>query len=199
MKSRKYFKECECDTLHYNLYEPPAIKIGDTLGNVGITPNVVTIFRLILIFIITFLLFLVDRNKKIGDTINNKWLLLISVVLFIFAVILDDVDGYIARKFKMCSKIGAFLDVFSDFVGTLSLLWICSKLININLFVIIVATLIILSIHKGLKTYYRSLNICEPTILHVGTNINVIIVILMIYGTFKSFGRYSNDFSKKNF
>lgn len=41
---------------------------------------------------------------------------LISIIILIFAVLTDLVDGYIARRMDLTSTIGAYIDVTSDFI-----------------------------------------------------------------------------------
>lgn len=65
--------------------------------------NFITIFRVFLIFISVFLLFKGNLNDYI-------WALVLTIIAFS----LDGVDGYVARKFKESSKLGAVLDIMSD-------------------------------------------------------------------------------------
>lgn len=74
--------------------------------------NIITIFRNILIFIATFLLF---KNNSLAYTG--------ALILIITAFSLDGVDGYIARKFSESSKLGAMLDIMSDRIAE-NTLWV---------------------------------------------------------------------------
>lgn len=74
--------------------------------------NFITIFRIFLIFISTFLLFH-----------NNLWAYVWALILTIVAFALDGVDGYVARKFNESSKLGAMLDIMSDRI-TENTLWV---------------------------------------------------------------------------
>lgn len=65
--------------------------------------NYITIFRVFLVFIAIYLLF-------VGDFAGYIWALLLTIVAFA----LDGVDGYVARKFNEVSKLGAVLDIMSD-------------------------------------------------------------------------------------
>lgn len=65
--------------------------------------NFVTIFRVFLIFISTFLLF---KQSSLAYILA----LLLTIIAFAF----DGVDGWIARKFNESSKLGAMLDIMSD-------------------------------------------------------------------------------------
>lgn len=66
-------------------------------------PNVLTLLRVFLIpvYIIFFLL-------------PNEWSNLAAAFVFVIACFTDLLDGYLARKWKVCSKFGAFLDPVAD-------------------------------------------------------------------------------------
>lgn len=65
--------------------------------------NFVTIFRIFLVFIATYMLY--HHTPKS---------FLLALLLTIIAFALDGVDGWIARKFNESSKLGAVLDIMSD-------------------------------------------------------------------------------------
>jgi len=65
--------------------------------------NFITIFRVFLIFIATFLLF---KHTPISYAL--------AIILTIAGFALDGLDGYVARKFNESSKLGAMLDIMSD-------------------------------------------------------------------------------------
>lgn len=65
--------------------------------------NLITIFRMFLVFIVAYLLFS-----------NSALLFVLALVLTIVAFALDGVDGWVARKFNETSKLGAVLDIISD-------------------------------------------------------------------------------------
>lgn len=67
--------------------------------------NFITIFRVFLVFIAVFLLF---TCQKSGAAYY------VAFALTGIAFALDGVDGYIARKFNISSKLGATLDIMSD-------------------------------------------------------------------------------------
>lgn len=74
--------------------------------------NFITIFRIFLIFISTYLLFHHSFNAYI-----------LALILTITAFALDGVDGYVARKFNESSKLGAMLDIMSDRIAE-NTLWV---------------------------------------------------------------------------
>ena len=67
-------------------------------------PNKLTILRLIMIplFVVTFYLTIIPYNY------------VISAVIFMLAAFTDFLDGYIARKYKLVTNLGKFLDPIAD-------------------------------------------------------------------------------------
>ncbi|AHE63030.1 CDP-diacylglycerol--glycerol-3-phosphate 3-phosphatidyltransferase [Borrelia parkeri SLO] len=71
------------------------------------SPNKITFFRIILSFVILFILCLED--------LWNSYLFLILIwFLIIFNEITDVIDGYIARKYNLVSNVGKILDPYAD-------------------------------------------------------------------------------------
>ncbi|MCR3954835.1 MAG: CDP-diacylglycerol--glycerol-3-phosphate 3-phosphatidyltransferase [Gudongella sp.] len=66
-------------------------------------PNLITVFRIILIPIYLFLFF---------SDIENK--VFVLGMIFMIAGVSDVLDGFIARRFNLMSKLGAALDPFAD-------------------------------------------------------------------------------------
>ena len=66
-------------------------------------PNYITIFRLILVFVFIFLF---------SSDIDNKSLY--CVITFLVAGLSDVLDGFLARKFKIESNFGKFMDPLAD-------------------------------------------------------------------------------------
>jgi len=73
-------------------------------------PNIATLIRLFGSF---SLLFVTNFEKDIGPLRAVPWLWLL---LYLFLVLTDTIDGTIARKLNAKSDLGAFLDAFSDTV-----------------------------------------------------------------------------------
>jgi CDP-diacylglycerol--glycerol-3-phosphate 3-phosphatidyltransferase len=46
--------------------------------------------------------------------VNQSWSFLIATVLFLLASVTDFFDGYLARRFKVVSSLGVFLDLTAD-------------------------------------------------------------------------------------
>jgi CDP-diacylglycerol--glycerol-3-phosphate 3-phosphatidyltransferase len=74
-------------------------------------PNILSMSRLIAT-IVVFILVLV----------NQPWAFLIAIVIFVLASITDYLDGYLARRFKVVSSLGVFLDLTADKVFVTSIL-----------------------------------------------------------------------------
>jgi CDP-diacylglycerol--glycerol-3-phosphate 3-phosphatidyltransferase len=66
-------------------------------------PNSITVFRIILIPI--FVVLMLTRIPY-GSTIG--------AAIFLFAALTDSLDGYLARKWKQTTKLGAILDPLAD-------------------------------------------------------------------------------------
>lgn len=74
--------------------------------------NIITLSRIFLAFVAMGLLFLGSNFAPV------------SLVLTIFVMWFDGLDGYIARKFNETSKLGAVLDIMGDRIVE-NLYWIC--------------------------------------------------------------------------
>ncbi len=74
--------------------------------------NIITLSRIFLAFVAMGLLFLGNKFAPV------------SLVLTIFVMWFDGLDGYIARKFNETSKLGAVLDIMGDRIVE-NLYWIC--------------------------------------------------------------------------
>lgn len=66
-------------------------------------PNILTFSRILIIPVIFFLLFF---NKEIYE--------IVAAAFFIVAIATDFIDGYIARKKKIVTNLGIFLDPIAD-------------------------------------------------------------------------------------
>ena len=86
----------------YYLYRPLSFPLTWLFANLRIKANHVTILSIIVTLVITYLLIL--------DSLNLKYLA--AFLMFIYLV-LDCVDGNIARVTKSEAKYGTFIDAFS--------------------------------------------------------------------------------------
>lgn len=74
--------------------------------------NKITIARILLIpFFVLFSVYY-GRSVEMGDP--QEWQRLVAVVLFLIAAATDGVDGWVARRFKQRSALGAILDPIAD-------------------------------------------------------------------------------------
>ena len=80
-------------------------------------PNLLTFLRLLLVPIIIFLIYT-----------NEYYLLVISSVLFVLAILLDIFDGYIARKYNAITKSGTVFDPIVDKILMLSVLFVFTEM-----------------------------------------------------------------------
>lgn len=74
-------------------------------------PNLLTIFRIILVPVYLLVFFSDVRNR-----------ILLAGLVFILAGISDVLDGYIARKYDLTTKLGTVLDPFADKMMTFAVL-----------------------------------------------------------------------------
>ncbi|MCL2181260.1 MAG: CDP-alcohol phosphatidyltransferase family protein [Treponema sp.] len=79
-------------------------------GFIRFLPNIATLTRLFGAFSLFFLL---DFEKDIGPFKAVPW---IWLLVYLFLVATDAIDGILARKLNVKSDFGAFLDAFSDTV-----------------------------------------------------------------------------------
>src|SRR5579883_2824118 len=54
--------------------------------------------------------------------VNRPWAFLVATILFALASITDYLDGYLARRFKVVSPLGVFLDLTADKVFVVAIL-----------------------------------------------------------------------------
>lgn len=91
---------------------PIAKAIAPFLYNIGTKPNHVTISN---IFFRIFIL-----NRMINNNLNNL------LYFLTFSHFLDTLDGTIARKYNLVSKLGEFIDQLSD-----KIFWGCTILLTL--------------------------------------------------------------------
>jgi len=92
--------------LYYIINMHRFLKFSMSLGYA----NWVTIFRLSIIFALAFSYSYLENSTL--------------AIFFTIAIILDGVDGYLARKFNQCSKAGECLDMESDAFLVILISWI---------------------------------------------------------------------------
>lgn len=75
-------------------------------------PNILTLLRIAIIPIVVALYFFQPNYN--GTNINFSWINFIIVFLLSTISITDFLDGYLARKYNLGSKLGEFLDPVAD-------------------------------------------------------------------------------------
>ena len=108
-------------------------------------PNFLTLFRVISIPVIIIAI--------IPQTFLSNW---IAVSLYILACISDFLDGYLARKLKLETKLGKFLDPIADKVLVISVIFILVAIDKISGFFIYPALIIIIReiLVSGLREFF---------------------------------------------
>jgi CDP-diacylglycerol---glycerol-3-phosphate 3-phosphatidyltransferase len=81
--------------------------------------NLITLFRIILVFFVVYIILL-------EDTISY----LIAFFLIIFVVVLDGIDGVVARKFNSTTEFGGIFDILGDRIVEI-VLWVAFAYIQI--------------------------------------------------------------------
>lgn len=90
-------------------------------------PNIFTLIRFLLIPAIAYILYL-----------DNSNLIILSILLFLFAIWTDWIDGYIARKYKQQTMFGTFMDPLVDKTLILTVLFIFADLALIPLWIVLI-------------------------------------------------------------
>ena len=104
----------------------------------------ITILRILLI--IPFVSFML----KINDTEAGNAMRYVSIVIFLVMAVSDVIDGYLARRKKQVTKLGAFLDPIADkLLMTCACLLLASQRGHVNGF-LLPPTVVVLIIGKDL-------------------------------------------------
>ena len=73
-------------------------------------PNILSVIRILLVFVMVFVLFAFDNEKRIWGLTPPIW----AIIIFLTAGATDVVDGFLARKFNWITNLGKILDPFAD-------------------------------------------------------------------------------------
>jgi len=103
-------------------------------------PNRLTILRVLLIPLVLFLLFISSADYPAFEDARSAlgWS---AAWIFALASFTDFLDGYIARKRKIVTVFGSFLDPIADKFLTVSCLIMLLALNRINVFIVIILVL----------------------------------------------------------
>ncbi|MBU4690813.1 CDP-diacylglycerol--glycerol-3-phosphate 3-phosphatidyltransferase [Mycoplasma zalophi] len=127
-------------------------------------PNILTISRLasVIIFVILLIIHaIVIQNISYYSLLPSSLVIpYLLLVVFIFAMITDYLDGYLARKWNVVSTFGKIFDPIADKLITTSMLISLILQINTVYFIVIVILLVLRDIVvDGIRIYAASLNI----------------------------------------
>lgn len=89
------------------------------------TANKITIARILLIPV--FVLATVDYIHDFRQGRAEEWQRVVACALFAVAAVSDGVDGYIARRYRQKTELGAFLDPLADKALLISALVLLSR------------------------------------------------------------------------
>ena len=183
MKNNNSSKKINCK---YNICTSDIFyNITDKLYNCNIHPNFITGINLFIIFpIIIYLLFKTKKTKKTKNNVLCEYLLLIFIS-FIRGV-LDNLDGYTARKCNTASKFGEYFDSITDKIFIFSMYFIIIKTLikqPMNLFKVSIISIIILCFIYGIKHFFNNNFEDKSYSLHYFTmdNIEIINIILVCF------------------
>ena len=134
-------------------------------------PNLLSLSRM-LTTILVFVLIL----------LNSPWAFLTATALFILASVTDFFDGYLARRFKLVSPLGVFLDLTADkvFISAILIALVQVSLVPAWIVVIIVA-------REFLVTGLRSMAAARGKVIPAGmwgkqkTLITMIAITLLLF------------------
>ena len=132
-------ENCNHGFIDSNYIYPLANLFIDDLYSLNITPNMITTFTLILRIIVVYFL------------INKIYLDYVLIIYFV-SWITDAMDGQLARKYNLCSKLGSYYDSFVDILTTILIAFVLYKYYNktnsILLLFLILFIFFIISIKK---------------------------------------------------
>src|SRR5579884_3768214 len=115
-------------------------------------PNILSISRLVATAVV-FILVLV----------NQPWAFLVGTVLFFFASITDLLDGYLARRMKVVSSFGVFLDLTADKVFVSAILVAMVQIALVPAWIVL-----IIITREFLVTGLRSMAAAKGTVIPAG-------------------------------
>ncbi len=136
-------------------------------------PNILTISRII---IIPLVLITISLEGKIWHQI--------SAALFILAGITDFLDGYLARHWKVQSKLGRFLDPIADkllIASTIMLLVYFDRAHVIPAIAIVCREILV----SGLREFLAEINVSVPVtqLAKIKTALQITSIVMLLLGT----------------
>ncbi|MCD8497766.1 MAG: CDP-diacylglycerol--glycerol-3-phosphate 3-phosphatidyltransferase [Alphaproteobacteria bacterium] len=119
-------------------------------------PNALTVLRILLIVPMTALFFF--------ETTAGGWVIWLNFGLYVIAAITDFLDGWLARKYKITSPFGTFLDPISDkiLVGCLLVLLVAFGRLEGLWLIAVLAIMTREFLISGLREYLGPHNVKMP-------------------------------------
>lgn len=135
-----------------------------------------------------------------------------SIIIFIFAILTDFLDGYFARRLKVTSNYGAFLDTIADFVLIITIFSAFTIVKLYPYWILILITIMFLQfiltsgmkkpIYDPLGKYYGAfLFICVfiTLISSLSYIINILLILIVLFTFISIFTRFYSLYGKINF
>lgn len=167
-------------------------------------PNIITIFRIFLVPVYLYVFFGQAENRVV-----------FAGLVFMLAGISDVLDGYIARRYNLTSKLGAILDPFADKLMSFTVLvtftiigliplWIVAPLVVKELVMVVGAGLLYLKHGKlvipsnkygKIATFLLYASIFT-IVFNLNTSISVLLLALTLISSLVAFYNYLLIFNK---
>ena len=78
-------------------------------------PNILTMIRILMIPVFVIMFYVPEGHWDfVMGKLSFHWTEFIAALIFSLSCLTDLADGYIARKYNLCSRFGAFLDPVAD-------------------------------------------------------------------------------------
>ncbi len=173
-------------------------------GYIMTLPNIITIFRIFLVPVYLYVFFGQAENRVV-----------FAGLVFMLAGISDVLDGYIARRYNLTSKLGAILDPFADKLMSFTVLvtftiigliplWIVAPLVVKELVMVVGAGLLYLKHGKlvipsnkygKIATFLLYASIFT-IVFNLNTSISVLLLALTLISSLVAFYNYLLIFNK---
>lgn len=173
-------------------------------GYIMTLPNIITIFRIFLVPVYLYVFFGQAENRVV-----------FAGLVFMLAGISDILDGYIARRYNLTSKLGAILDPFADKLMSFTVLvtftiigliplWIVAPLVVKELVMVVGAGLLYLKHGKlvipsnkygKIATFLLYASIFT-IVFNLNTSISVLLLALTLISSLVAFYNYLLIFNK---
>ncbi len=149
-------------------------------------PNMITLSRILLIPVFVFLYYL---QPAYSDTPVFTWINFYLTGAYAFISTTDYLDGYLARKLNMTSKLGAFLDPVADklMVSTALLLLVdfypsdTHWYISVCALVIISREILVSALREWMGTIGQRSNVNVSFIGKVKTFVQIFAILFLLY------------------